>query len=687
MDLEQAHSILERAYSAFVSIDADGRISFWNARAEETFGLTREQAIGRPVAETIIPERYREAHWQGLRRFRQTGEGRMLGRRVELSALRADGSEFPIEMTISALREGQGWSFHAFVADISERRRAELERQRLLEELQAALAGSEQRFAVILDALAEAVTIRGPDDHLIYANAAALERLGLETVEQLRQADPRGLMAGWETTSADGEPIAMDDLPSVRLLRGEDPEPLLLRSVSRKTGEEEWVLLKATAVRDPAGAIAAAVTVIENVTEETTALLRLRFLARASEILASSLDYQQTLRNVAGLAVPQIADWCTVDLFDDQGRRRESVAIAHADPAKLELAERMRAYESDELDPNLGLGLMLQTGEPLLYADIPEELLEYNAVNEEHLRLLRAVGLRSAVIVPMRVRGRTIGGLTLVTAESGRTFDSSHVEFAGQIAERAAVAVENARLYSERSQVAQTLQRSLMPDSPPEIPGWEVACLYRPAGEGDGIEVGGDFYDFWEVDGQWVVMLGDVTGKGVAAAAVTSLVRHSASTASEFDAQPERILARVDSALKRRPSLSLCTALCLRLHDGGGVTIAAGGHPLPLHVDAEGAREVGLTGTLLGAFPLTRWPESRLAMRDGETLVAITDGVTDTLGHDGERFGMDRLQALLGEVHGAPAEEVSRRLGEAIDGFRAGPAADDTAVVVMRYRG
>ena len=109
----------------------------------------------------------------------------------------------------------------------------------------------------------------------------------------------------------------MEDLPSVRLLRGEQPEPLLLRSVNRATGEEQWALLKATAVRDPSGSIEAAVTIIEDVTAAKRAALRMEFLAQASQVLASSLDYQQTLRNVAGLAVPQIADWCAVDLFDE----------------------------------------------------------------------------------------------------------------------------------------------------------------------------------------------------------------------------------------------------------------------------------------------------------------------------------------------------------------------------------
>jgi PAS domain S-box-containing protein len=683
MDVDQGQAILNLAHSAFISMDEDGRIVYWNIRAEEMFGLTREQAIGRVLADTIIPERYHEEHQRGLRRFLETGEGPVLNKRIELSALGPDGSEFPVELTISSLREGDAWTFHGFVADISERHEAEQERQRLLAELERALHSTEERLSVIVDALGEAVTIRGADDQLVHANRAALDRLGLTSVEELREADPRALMAGWETVDEDGQEIRMEDLPSVRLLRGEQAEPLTMRSVNRATGEEQWVVLKATGVHNPSGEIETAVTIIEDVTAAKRTALRMEFLARASQVLASSLDYQQTLRNVAGLAVPRIADWCAVDLFDEEGAR-EPVAVAHTDPSKLAMAEGLRAFEPEELDPEQGLGLVRRTGEPLLYSDIPDELLVEAAVDEEHLRLLRGVGMRAVLIVPMAARARTIGALTLVSAESGRTFDQGDVEFAQQIAERAALAVENARLYTERTEVARTLQSSLLPEALPEVPGWEIAALYRPAGHES--DVGGDFYDFWEVAGDWLMMIGDVTGKGVSAATVTSLVRHTAWAASEFDSRPGQILARVDAALKRRPALSVCSGLCLRVSEGRG-TIASGGHPLPLRVGDHGVEALGRAGTLLGAFSKFSWPETSFAMGPGETLVAITDGVTDTVGRDDERFGMVRLQEILGEAQNESPMAIRDRLVAALEDFQVGAQADDTAIVIMRFTG
>jgi PAS domain S-box-containing protein len=539
----------------------------------------------------------------------------------------------------------------------------------------------DHRLAVILDALVEAVTIRALNNHLVYANQAALDRLGFASISELRDADPQALMGPYETTDEHGGEIRMDDLPSVKLLRGEQPEPLLMRSVHRATGEESWVLLKAAAVRDDDGQIESAVTIIADVTAVTRATQRVEFLARIGELLASSLDYQQTLRNVAGLAVPQIADWCAVDLFDGEGGR-EPVAIAHAQPAKLRMAERLRAYEPAQLDPGQGLGRVRRTGKPLLYAEIPDELLVAAALDDEHLRLLREVGMRAVLIVPLTVASRTIGALTMVNSESGRSFDAGDVEFAAQIAARAAVAVESARLYSERSTIAMTLQNSLLPEAIPEIPGWDVAALYRPAGEES--EVGGDFYDFWEVGEDWLMMIGDVTGKGVGAAAVTSLVRYTARAASEFDARPSQILARVDAALRRRPTMSLCTALCLRLSPDGA-TLAVGGHPLPLCIGGGGVAEVGEHGTLLGALDRTRWPESEIALRPGDTLVAFTDGVTDALGEGGERWGTARLRESLSAAKDAAPAALRARLVQALDGFQVGAQADDTAVVIMRF--
>jgi PAS domain S-box-containing protein len=532
----------------------------------------------------------------------------------------------------------------------------------------------------VLDALAEAVTIRAPDDSLIYANRAALARMGMSTLAELQGADPKALMADYETTAADGEPLSLEDLPSVRLLRGEDPEPLLMRTINRASGDEHWVVLKATAIRDGDGGVLAAITIIEDVTEQHRASQRLQLLAQATAILASSLDYQQTLRNVAGLAVPQLADWCGVDLFDAAGRR-ESVAVAHKESGKLKLAERLREYDPEQLDPERGLGKLLHTGQPQLYPQITEEMLEGAAVDDEHLRLLRSVGMRSVLLVPLAVHGRVIGALTLVSAESGRGFDQSDLEFAGQIAERAALAVEHARLYTDRTYAAETLEASLRPGRLPQIPGWSLVAEYRPAAE-----IGGDFYEVWPVGAEWIAMLGDVTGKGVDAAALTALAHHTAREASHADPSPSYILSRVDAALKHRDALAICTALVLRI-DQGEVTVAAGGHPLPLRLYDGTVTTAGEHGSILGALARPIWPESTFTLSAGETLIAITDGVTDALNSNGTRFGADRLEDLLRHTHSDMAGSICHAVINALADYEAVEQADDIAILTLQYHG
>ncbi len=535
-------------------------------------------------------------------------------------------------------------------------------------------------LTAVLDALAEAVTIRAPDDSLIYANRAALDRMGLRTLAELQRADPHELMADFETTDEHGEPVRLRDLPSVRLLRGEVPERLLMRTVNRVSGDERWVVLKATALADRDGSVRAAVTIIEDVTDERRASLRLGFLATAGKLLASSLDYEQTLRNVAGLAVPQFADWCGVDLFDPEGRR-ESVAVAHKDPEKLKLAERLRAYEPGEPDPQRGLGKLLRTGEPQLYPQITHEMLAQAAVDEQHLSLLHSVGFRSVLLAPLTVRGRVIGALTLVTAESARAFDEADLDFAVQLADRAALAVEHARLYTERSYAARTLEASLLPRPLPSVPEWSAAAEYRPAAE-----VGGDFYELWQAGEEWMLMLGDVTGKGVDAAALTALVRHTAWEASQTDSSPAHVLGRVDAALKHRGSLAICTAVCVELN-GPLVKIAAGGHPLPLLVRAGTVEPAGEHGTMLGALHNVAWPERTYTLGAGDTLLAFTDGVTDALGAEGSRFGEERFHERLVRADGDSAESICRAIADALRTFQHGQQADDMALVALQFVG
>jgi serine phosphatase RsbU (regulator of sigma subunit) len=273
--------------------------------------------------------------------------------------------------------------------------------------------------------------------------------------------------------------------------------------------------------------------------------------------------------------------------------------------------------------------------------------------------------------------------LTLVTAESLRRLDEGDKEFAEQLATRAAVAVENARLATARREIAETLQRSLLPDEVPAIPGWDIATMYRPASGLDEVEVGGDFYDFFETPAGWIVLLGDVTGRGVDAAAMTSLVRHGARFLAKHEHDPSQILADLDEALREQPGVSLCSAICARL-EPSRIVISSAGHPPPLIVRDDGRiRELGGSGPILGGWRESSWTDRVVDVGSSETLLIYTDGVTDTRGEE-ERFGRDRLREFLAEHAEFSPAEMMVALDRQLERFQALGDADDTGAVALR---
>jgi PAS domain S-box-containing protein len=526
------------------------------------------------------------------------------------------------------------------------------------------------------------VTIRDPNHKILFANRAALRQLGFDTLEELQQRSLDSIMDEYVVHDDRGRPLTMSDVPSVKLLAGEEAEPLLLHSVHRRTGEGRWERLKTAALRDSDGQVAAAVTVIEDITAVKTAEVHTRVLANSGRILASSLDYEQTLENVAQVAVPDLADWCLVELIDDR-HHRQTVVVAHRQAEQRELMAAVRAFEPERLDPESVSGRVFSTGRPELFFEVTDEHLSRVASSEQHLGLLRRLATRSAVVVPMRVPNRTLGVMAFGTAESLRRLTQDDVALAEQLGRRAAVAVENSRLHTELTRVAQTLQQSLLPRELPEVPGWKIASLYRPAGAEQRIEIGGDFYEVFRSGSSSFALIGDVTGHGVAAATLTSLMRYGARFASRLEPQPAAILRRLDEELLGRPEGVLCTALCARIQ-ASGLVLCSAGHPPALIVDAAGTvTESPEPGPLLGAFPDADWRQETVQVRPDQMVLLYTDGVIETAGLQ-ERFGAQRLRALLAEQARSSPSELLAALDEALTAFGGGAPNDDVAALALR---
>ena len=547
------------------------------------------------------------------------------------------------------------------------------------------LEAAQTRLDGILGSLGEAVTVHDERGQTVYANEAAARLLGCASVEEVLRAPPGHLAQNFTITHEDGSPVGVDDLPGRRLMRGEEAPSLLTRSVRHDTGEAYWLLTKATLTREASGE-QLAINIIEDVTDAKDAELRQRFLAEAGQLLASSLDYEQTLERVARMIVPRLADWCGIDMLDEAGEM-VNVAVAHVDPAKVAMAHELRDRYPPDMDAPTGVPAILRGGPAELYREIPDELLVTAARDEEHLRILRDVGMRSAMAVPMRLAGQTLGVLSFVSAETGRTFDEDDLAFAQDLALRAATAVQNARLYTAQERVAQTLQASLLPDRLPELPGWELHAAYQ-AGE-RGADVGGDFYDVLAVDGGHLVVLGDVTGKGIAAAALTSLVRHSARMAARFDPRPERVLALVNEVLREQPQLSLVTAVCALLEADGEnarLTVASAGHPLPLlRRPAAAPQPIGDHGVLLGVDGDEDWTEATINVAPGDTVLFYTDGVTETPGA-ATRFGEPRLCEAMARADDGPVALVAE-IERSLHDFQSGATLDDRAMLALRFVG
>jgi len=307
--------------------------------------------------------------------------------------------------------------------------------------------------------------------------------------------------------------------------------------------------------------------------------------------------------------------------------------------------------------------------------------------DDDRRRALEELGLRSAMVVPLQSRGRTHGVITLATSVSDRRYDESDLGFAGELARRAATAVDTARLYHDRDQVARTLQRTLLPPTLPDIPFAEIAAIYHPAGAGS--EIGGDFYDAFETgDGAWAVAIGDVCGKGPAAAAITGLARHTLRAAAFREASPRATLERLNRALLREVrEESFCTVATGRLAahpEGALLTACAGGHPAPLVLGADGSlEEATWPGTLLGIYPDIDVSDRETVLTPGDAVVFYTDGVVEER-RSGEQFGEVRLRELLAACAGLSATGIAERVERAVLEFQPVAPADDIAVVVIR---
>jgi hypothetical protein len=397
----------------------------------------------------------------------------------------------------------------------------------------------------------------------------------------------------------------------------------------------------------------------------------LALLAEASEMFAGTLDVQLALTLASQFVVPRFASWAAVcTTYEDSPR---VVAVSHTDETRLAgLRVAMSSTDGQALTDRLARELPGQRSVLVPSAELPSDLGD------------DASG--DVLVLPLVARGRLLG-LILVGRPAGSVYGADDVGVLIDLARRAALAVDNARLYEERSSIAKALQASLLPPTLPTAPGLEFGGRYAAAGEGN--EVGGDFYDVFSIpSGGWGIAIGDVCGKGAEAAAITGMARDVLRLLVRDGAAPPVALQRLDeSILELDDRGRFCTAALGIVQpgpEGLHVRLSSAGHPPPVLVNAAGeASFVGRSGTLLGVVADVDLSEDVIVLGPGEVLVFYTDGVTE------RRHGMDMFgdQRLLDAVRAAPgrrADVIAGHLESDVRRFGTGPSRDDLAVLVIR---
>lgn len=712
-----------RVRVALVQIDRNGAVSAWNEDAEELFGYPADQVVGKPLTDftawphtpstgTGVAEALRLSRWEGSYGIRDTN-GRVVP--VYASHLRVrdtEGEPSTVCLLVrdheravlqspqrtpsvdTAATEGQSSDpFEVFIGSPAP------------DDLDGLLQRTVERARDMLDADSAFLLLATDDETELEVRAST----GLPSARQRFARVP--VEAGPGRYGSARMPAVHEDLTAVPgavpLLGGTGMRSVVtvpLKVEGRLTGSlgvaaeapgrysnEEALRLQFAADRIALAVESARLGELERLRRGS-----LSFLVEASDLLAGTLDRDQTLALMAQMTVPTLATWCAVYTIADQASDPYLSYVLHEDE---ELIDGIKALLSKIQPPDpvptpgarvwsapaeaahqaalrtsmrsLGLGEPLQRGP----SGIGPTLATASAVGGE------------TVVLPLVARNRVIGMLTL-GKPTDEHFRQEILELAEDLSRRAALALDNARLYSERTAISQSLQRSLLPPELPHVPNVEVEVIYRAAGEGN--EVGGDFYDLFPIhDNAYGFAIGDVCGTGPEAAAVTGLARHALRLLAREGLGGPAVLERLNSAIldegSRSRFLTLLYGELWPQEDGSALLkVVCAGHPLPLRLRPDGTVESAAEPQpLLGVMDDLELYEQTVTLDPGDVLLCVTDGVTER--REGTRMlGDDGLADVLTTCTGLTAGAVAARIMRAVERFASDAPSDDMAILAMR---
>lgn len=711
----------ERVRVAVAQIDRSGSISVWNEDAEHLFGYPADQVVGKPLTDfaawphtpgigTGIAEALRLSRWEGSYGIRGT-DGRVVP--VYASHLRVRDNNGEPSTVCLLVRDDERAVIQtpqrAPVTDTGAESRSTDPFEVFIgspapDDLDGLLQRTVERARDMLDGDAAFLLLATDDETELEVRATT----GLPSARQRFARVP--VEAGTGRYGSARMPAVHEDLAAVPgavpLLNSTGMRSVVtvpLKVEGRLTGSlgvaaesacrysnEEALRLQFAADRIALAVESARLGELERLRRGS-----LSFLVEASDLLAGTLDRDQTLALMAQMTVPTLATWCAVYTIADQASEPYLSYVLHEDEERIDgLKALLSKIDPPEPVPTPGARVWAAPAEAAHRAALRSSRRELGLGSSPPvssgigttLATAAAVG-GETVVLPLVARNRVIGMLTL-GKPSDDHFRQEILELAEDLSRRAALALDNARLYSERVAISQSLQRSLLPPELPHVPGVEVEVIYRAAGEGN--EVGGDFYDLFPIrDGAYGFAIGDVCGTGPEAAAVTGLARHALRLLAREGFGGPAVLERLNAAIldegARSRFLTLLYGELWPQEDGSAVLkVVCAGHPLPLRLRQDGTVEPAAEPQpLLGVMEDLELYEQMVTLDPGDVLLCVTDGVTER--REGTRMlGDDGLSDVLTNCTGLTAGAVASRVLRAVERFAAEPASDDMAILAMR---
>ncbi|WPO70985.1 SpoIIE family protein phosphatase [Streptomyces sp. KN37] len=715
-----------RVRVAVIQIDRAGAINAWNEDAEDLFGYAAEQVIGKPLNDlaawphtpgtsTGIAEALQLSRWEGSYGIRGS-HGRVIpvyashlrvrdneGEPSTVCLLVRDDERAVLQTPLRGATPEQGTlsepnatdPFEVFIGSPAP------------EDLDGLLQRTVERARDMLDGDAAFLLLATDDETELEVRAST----GLPSARQRFARVP--VEAGPGRYGSARMPAVHEDLTlvpgAVPLLGGTGMRSVVtvpLKVEGRLTGSlgvaaeapDRYSNEEALRLQFAADRIALAVESARLGELERLRRGSLSFLVEASDLLAGTLDRDQTLALMAQMTVPTLATWCAVYTIADQSTEPYLSYVLHEDEERIDgLKALLSKIAPPDPVPTPGARVWAAPSEAAHQAALRTSMRSLGL--GEPMTLGSGIGTTlstasavggETVVLPLVARNRVIGMLTL-GKPSDEHFRQEILELAEDLSRRAALALDNARLYSERMAISQSLQRSLLPPGLPQVPGVEVDVIYRAAGEGN--EVGGDFYDLFPIrDGAYGFAIGDVCGTGPEAAAVTGLARHALRLLAREGFGGPAVLERLNAAIldegARSRFLTLLYGELWPQEDGSAVLkIVCAGHPLPLRLRQDGTVEpYAEPQPLLGVMDDLELYEQTMTLDPGDVLLCVTDGVTER--REGTRMlGDDGLADVLTTCTGLTAGAVAARIMRAVERFASDAPSDDMAILAMRVPG